>query len=297
MKYLVVDIGGTFIKYGIIDNQFSILENNKVETPKNMDDFFVTMKKIYFNYMGDIEGIALSMPGRIDEKTGLAYSAGHLTYLNGVNIVNHLHEFINKPISIENDAKCAALAELWLGSLKGINNAVVLVLGTGVGGGIIIDKKVYKGSNSIAGEFSYIAEGKADIFADYIGKKGGVSSLISDYADLKNIDKKDINGEIVFNRVLQGEKEAVRALENYCNTLALLIFNLQHILDPEMFSIGGGISAQSVFIDYLNKAINNHFENARLALVKPVIVVSKYRNESNMLGALINFNLNKIEKR
>lgn len=295
MKYLVFDLGGTFIKYGIVDSDYEILFNEKFETPKNKESFLNKVKEVYLKYENEIEGVALSMPGHIDEHNGFAHNAGLITYLAKHNIVALLNEFINKPISVENDGKCAALSELWLGSLKDVNHGVALVFGSGVGGGIIINKKVYKGFSGIAGEFSFIAEKISDQKNDLLGRLGSVSYLINEVSKCKNIPCEKLDGEKVFKMVEENDEDATKCLKDFCDNIVRHIYNIQHILDPEKFSIGGGISNQKIFIDCLRQRIDAYGEN-NFFLKKPLLVQSKYKNNSNILGALINYHINNIKK-
>lgn len=295
MKYLVFDIGGTFIKYGIVDSEYKILFNEKFKTPKNKESFLNKIKEIYLKYDDEIEGVALSMPGHIDEYSGFAYSAGLITYLEKNNIVGLLHDFIDKPISVENDGKCAALSELWLGSLKGVEHGIALVFGTGVGGGIIINKKVYKGFNGIAGEFSFITEKSEDEKVDFLGRKASVSYFVDEVAKKKNILSEDLSGEKVFEMIKEKDEEAIKCLEDFCDNIVRHLYNIQHILDPEKFSIGGGISNQNIFIECLKERIEI-YDKENFSLKKPLIVQSKYKNNSNILGALINYHINNIKK-
>jgi predicted NBD/HSP70 family sugar kinase len=158
MKYLVLDIGGSAIKYALMTKELEFIEKGSIPTPMdNIKSFVEAIGNLYDQYKDQIEGMAISMPGVIDSEKGYAYTGGHLEYNSGKEIVKILQERCEVKIAIENDGKCAALAEVWKGSLKNYNDGVVIVLGTGVGGGIVRDKKIHKGRNFFAGEFSFMA--------------------------------------------------------------------------------------------------------------------------------------------
>ena len=150
--YLVLDVGATTIKYAIMTGEGDILEKGKTATPigdgKKTEDFVEAIGAIYDKFVNSthIEGIAMGLPGQIDVKRGIVYNGGGIRYLHEA----HLQELIqarcnNTPVSMENDGKCAALAEIWKGNAKDVKDACVLVFGTGIGGGIIRGRKVIHG--------------------------------------------------------------------------------------------------------------------------------------------------------
>ena len=157
-NYLTIDVGGTNIKYALMDENAEIKEKGEVPTPYDgLDAFLESIKGIYDQYAdSNIEAIAMSAPGKIDATKGYFYTSGALNYINGVNLKDKLHEMIPVDFAVENDAKAAAAAEIWKGSMQGVSNGTVIVLGTGIGGAVIIDGKVYRGSTFAAGEYSGI---------------------------------------------------------------------------------------------------------------------------------------------
>lgn len=141
-NYLVFDVGGTFIIYALMDDNAVILEKDKVPTPSyekyGKEDFYRVLDIIAEKYKSQISGIAISMSGMLDSKTGYCVTGGYLTYVCATPVAEELTERLGVPVTVENDGKCAALAEYWKGSFKGYTNAAVVVFGTGiaVGGGI-----------------------------------------------------------------------------------------------------------------------------------------------------------------
>ena len=153
-NYLVFDWGGTFLKYAIIDKKANIIEKNKVPTPQPTGDndsdrkkFFEVIDGIVEKYKETVDGIAISMPGMIDIRRGYTMTAGWITYLTGMYLVEYMSARYGLRVAVQNDGKCAALAEYWKGSLSDVTNGAVMVLGTAVGGGIIIDGKLYSGTH------------------------------------------------------------------------------------------------------------------------------------------------------
>jgi predicted NBD/HSP70 family sugar kinase len=292
MKYLVLDIGGSAIKYALMTRELEFVEKGKEPTPHDcIESFIEVVGKIYDKYKNDIEGIAISMPGVLDSEKGYTYTGGSLTYNEGKEIVKILQERCPTKITIENDGKCAALAEVWKGSLKDCNDGVVIVLGTGVGGGIIKDRKVHKGKNFFAGEFSFIATdvNNTEGSGSWWGNLSGSKSLIEAAAKAKNMPAEELDGYKVFEYANNGDEDVLKVLDDFTYKLAVQIFNLQCILDPEVFAIGGGISSQDILIEYIKKNVDKYHKNFIFDIPKPNVVRCEFRNDANLIGALYNF--------
>ncbi|OTN75634.1 hypothetical protein A5886_000709 [Enterococcus sp. 8G7_MSG3316] len=295
MKYLIYDIGGSYIKYSLITGNREILLKEKKRTPLESKTAFVeAIKEIYHLFDGQVNGIAVSMPGKIDVFNGYASSAGVLTFLNETNMVSLFRTFTKLPVAVENDGKCAALAESWAGALKGIQHGVVLVFGTGVGGGIILNSTLHRGSSGIAGEFSFIKQDDANFAYPYFGHIGSVLSLIRLIEIEMDMASGSLTGEIIFDQIESGNQEMRVLLHQFCKGIAQQIVNLQYIFDPEVFAIGGGISERDIFIEIVRLEVKRLINSNPFHMVHPVIVPCKYRNDANMIGALMNFYLNKI---
>lgn len=295
MKYLVLDIGGSAIKYAIMTGKIEFIEKGKTATPHDsIESFLEVVGDIYDKYKDDIEGIALSMPGVLDIEKGYAYSGGALTYISGKEIVKILQERCPTKITIENDGKCAALAEVWKGSLKNYNDGVVIVLGTGVGGGVIINREIRKGKNFFAGEFSFIATdiNNTQSLENCWGFVSGSKALMDASAKAKNIPVEELDGYKVFEYANNKDEDILKVLDDFTYKLAVQIFNLQCILDSEVFAIGGGISAQDILIEYIQKNVDKYHKSLKIKMPnvpKPNVVNCEFRSDANLIGALYNF--------
>lgn len=294
MKYLVLDVGGTAIKYALMTEELNFLEKGKVKTPKDsIEDFVEVVGSIYDKYKDDdIEGMALSIPGILDSNTGYMYTGGALEYNVGKNMVKVLGERCKTKITIENDGKCAALAELWKGNLQDCENGVVILLGTGVGGGIIKDRKLYKGKHFFAGEFSFIASSINTMTNnpdDWWGTLNGSDGLLDDFAKIKNLNRDEVDGITFFWYANNGDKDALDILNKFTYKTALAIINLQCILDADKYLIGGGISEQDILMDYIKKNIDDYHSQFEYFFPKPVVDRCRFRNDSNLIGALYSF--------
>ncbi|GKU26473.1 ROK family protein [Clostridium folliculivorans] len=294
MEFLVLDVGGSSIKYAVMNEKAEFFEKGKVPTPVDkIENFINSVGEIYDIYKHRVKGIAMSMPGRIDSDRGYLYTGGSLEYNTNKEIVALLQKRCPVPITVENDGKCAALAEAWLGSLKDCEDGIVVILGTGVGGGIIKDKKLHKGKNFIAGEFSFIFTNNAAFQSEYShmwAGQAGVSGLCIPVAKIKNLPIEEVDGVKVFEYANAGDKDVLNILDDYCYRLVLQLFNLQYIYDPERISIGGGISKQEVLIKYIKTNIEKHFNKLNPNIgIKPEVTTCKFYNDSNLIGALYNY--------
>lgn len=297
MKYLVLDVGGTAIKYALMTEKLEFLEKGKIKTPRDsIENFIDNIGNIYDKYKNDIEGMALSIPGILDSDTGYMYTGGSLEYNTDKNMLRVLGERCKTKIAIENDGKCAALAELWKGNLQECENGVVILLGTGVGGGIIKDKKLYKGKHFFAGEFSFIA-GNINVMSnndkEWWGSLNGLDGLLDDFARVKNLNRNEIDGIKFFEYANNDDKDALEILNKFTYKTALAIINLQCILDADKYLIGGGISEQDILIKYIKKNIDDYHSQFEYFVPKPVVDRCKFRNDSNLIGALYNFLIKK----
>lgn len=289
-QYLVIDVGGTNLKYALM-TEAAILEKGEIPTPlTNLDDFVDTIGKLYDRYETQISGIAISAPGRIDANTGFMYTAGALEYINRVPMADLLKKRCPTAITLENDGKCAALAELWKGSLKEAQNGLVLTIGTGIGGGIIIDRKLYRGTNFAAGEISTLPTSIEAFNPDnsYWAVLNGASTLTDRYRGRSNSQSAPLNGRAFFKKVDEGDELALAILDEFCSHFAIGLFALQSILDVQRVAIGGGISAQDSLINKINEKFTAMISSfpSYFPIQRMDIVRCAFSNDSNLYGAL-----------
>lgn len=289
MKYLVIDVGGTFTKYAVMDEECTVYLKSKIPTVQDSLEHFTDMlEKIYRQYAGDVEGIAMSSAGVIDSATGFMYNGGSLFCISNINIVEILEKKCGVKVTVENDAKCAALAEVWKGSLTGCRNAAAVICGTAVGGAVICDGKVIRGRRFMAGEFSYLLTESSDplnkewVFAE----TGGVPALIRMTAEKKRMKSKELDGEKIFSMANCGDTDALECIRRYSNSIAVQITNCQFIFDPDRIAIGGGISAQPLFIQMIKEELKKLNSVYPYDMPIPEVVPCKFFNDSNLIGAL-----------
>ena len=291
---MVFDVGGTEIKYSIIDENLNMTDSGYTLTPNDtFEHFSKVIKDIYEPHNDEVEGIAMSLPGFVDSEKGIIKGGSNLKYNWGRHIRDELSKICNCKITVINDGKAAAIAELLKGSLKGCKNAAVLVLGTGLGGGIIINGELYKGIHETAGEFSFVNYDPHD-FEDqdnFLAYRCSTRGLLYEYQKLKKSDHL-IDGREFFES-LDEDKDAQKVLDEFSRNIAIFIYNLFWILDLEKVAIGGGISRQNILIEKINeqfqKLIYNHPQIEYLPIKDLQIVKAEYANEANQVGAYLNY--------
>lgn len=288
-KYLSIDVGGTFTKYAVITDECRIVEKGKIPTVKEpLGDFIKSLVDIYRRYEGSVGGIGLSMPGIIDSERGFMYTGGSLDCIKNLNIVEILEKQCGIPVTVENDAKCAALAEVWKGALKDCNNAIVVVCGTAVGGAVIHDRKVLKGVHNMTGEFSYIMTDAEPEYSldNTLGGNTGVKCLLKYVSNHTGIPVENLDGEKAFSMANCGDENAVAGIREYVRRLAIQINNYQFIVDPEKVVIGGGISVQPLFLQMLKEELKKINMVYPWELPIPDVDVCKFFNDANLIGAV-----------
>ena len=289
-NYLSIDIGGTEIKYAQIDQAGNIIEKGKISTPNNKTDFLVAVDKIVKKYTDRIKGLAICAPGKI-EGTKIRFG-GAIPYLDGIDF-GEIYQDQDYPVTVLNDGKASILAENWLGSLEGEANCAALTLGTGVGGGIMVNGHLLQGSHYQAGEMSFMI-----VDLTHPEKmQGSVGNLCSAVNFVKHVNQKtgysEINDGIhAFEAIKNGNEDAIKIFNGYCLNIATLILNMNTVVDVNKVAIGGGISAQPILLFGINQAYDRLVGEMNSiigqTLVKPEIVAAKFRNDSNLYGALYN---------
>lgn len=293
MKIFAIDIGGSSIKYACMDENQSFLYKGKIKTPVdetmdpnstkyNLQDLYDAIDEIIPE---EIDGIAISMPGAIDSENGIAITGGVLTYIKNTPVEKYFHDKYQVPVWIGNDAKCAGIAEVGYGVLQDVDDAIAIILGTGIGGVIIKDKKVHNGKHFTAGEVSclYTSHEQRKDFSNIWALMNGISGLLRCVQKHLNTTEK-LTGEEIFALANAGNKQVLEALDEFCLHLAYELYNMQAFFDPEKIAIGGGISAQPILIEKINEQYRLLFYD--FFPPKPVpIVACKFLNDANLIGA------------
>lgn len=284
-----IDIGGTAIKVGVLDSKGTIITKDSLKVIHDLEQFkeilITWIEKTRVTY--PIQGISISSPGAVDTKTGFVGGSSAIPCIHGLNWKTILNEAINLPVSIENDANCAALAEVFSGSGQSVNDVLFLVCGTGIGGAIVKDGKIHHGKNLHGGEFGYMLmeehDGKFYNFSNVASTMSFVRKAREHYHD------ESYDGIKVFEEAAKGNKFCQQILDRFYLNLAKGIFNLQYIYDPELILIGGAISQREDFIHQINEKMDYLLEKVEIAKVKPNLNTCTHKGDANLIGALANF--------
>lgn len=288
MKVLTVDIDGTYLRYACMDEFMNIERRGKIFTPQEGRAELIEAIGRIFEAVGDAEGIAVSMPGIIDSQRGYCAMGGALRYNDDFYFRDALYERCKTKIHVENNAKCAAMAEAAVGSLMDDEDGFVLIFSTMIGGGYIRNHRLYKGKHFAAGEVSYIIlnSGKKLDDENLWGRSFGVPKFLQRYSEVKNMDIETIDLLTIFDAVQKEEPEAVTCLQWYTEEIAARIFNIQTVLDVEKFSIGGEPAKYPAFMEYLRGNLEKLYAECPFKLPQAQVVTSKFYSDANLIGAL-----------
>ena len=250
---LVTDLGGTFIKCALINKSGRIMYSSSVPTEaQNGKDHVVKriieqQKKIFINknnLIKRVAGIAVGCPGPVDIKNGIIFTPPNLPGWHNVPIKGIISKAWEIPVFIENDANAAALGENWLSAGKGSKSMVCLTLGTGVGGGIVMDGKVYHGATGIAGEIGHITIepngkkcncGNNGCLEQYVGRQAIEEEMFRLLG--KKGSPKDLGTLVKANN-----KNACKIVESIGKKIGIVTADVADLLNPEIIVIGGGIA-------------------------------------------------------
>ena len=290
-KALSFDIGGTKISFAIIDNKGNILNNiEKISTPNTKEDIYNSLKNIVNKYKNEFDIITIATAGAVNnENTRILSSTGNLPV--GYNKIDFQSLSIDKKVVIENDANCSVWAEYQLGSGKDCGeNIVLLTLGTGVGGGIIVNGKLLKGKSGSAGEMHFVIKNKKractcgfyDCYEAYASGNGLKNTAREIY------NESTITTYDVINDVKRNDERAILALNEWQHDISLGIIGLVNIFDPNCVILSGSMAQ---FIDY--KKINN-FVNNNIVVQKTEIKKGYFDNNSGIIGAAL-FGFDKLK--
>ena len=276
------DIGGTAVKYGLLDLNGKILEKSSFDTNiKDSQEILNNMSKIINNYIvnKNVVGISISSPGFVNTNTGEIVDGTIIEGFIGLNIKKYFEDKYKLPVAVDNDANCATIAEHKLGNGTDCKNMVCVTIGTGIGGGIYINNKLLRGSTFQGGEFGFMRCNEKGMYSNI----ASTLALIKEYMKYKNLDKA-VDGQVVFN---DGEKDSkVKEIINeWYGLIATGIYNLSATLNPEKILIGGGVSEREEFIEEVVNALE---KIEAWNDVKCVIERCKHKNDAGMIGAVYN---------
>ncbi|MGL4913706.1 MAG: ROK family protein [Romboutsia sp.] len=295
MNYLGIDIGGTAVKIAHLNEDGNVLTTDKysvnfdnyetpiLETVLKSVDVFIDKYNVE-----DFNGICVSATGQIDVNKGeVIGTGGNIKNYDGSKIKEVIEDKYKVKTTVINDANAAVLGELFLGKAKGYKNVVMITIGTGVGGGIIVNGEILQGSLGIGGELGHFSiNNKGNMCT--CGNRGCYEKYASMTALIKKVEEelgiKEINGKDIFEKISTDENIS-NIVDNWINDIADGIVSLVHIFNPDIVLVGGAVSEQKeLFIDKLEKQIKTKVMKNFLLDLK--IEAAKLGNNAGLVGAL-----------
>ena len=286
MGLVAFDIGGTSVKYGFWENE-RLSEKGSFKSPRTWEGMKEELHRVKAEMASKyvIDGIAISAPGAVNQIGEVIEGASALPYLHYIPIYEELEELLGYKVAIENDANCAALAEMWKGSAKGLKNVLMVVVGTGIGGSVIVNGEVQHGAHLFGGEFGYTLLTETQTFSEL----GTAVKMAERYAKRKGLQKGELSGEEVFQLAETGDEIALEEVETFYRSLARGIFNLQYSYDPDLVLLGGGVSNKSDIIEQLNKRFEDILNKIHIAPFIPKVETCFFKSDANLIGAVYNY--------
>ena len=280
MNILAIDIGGTMIKYGLVSSDGEILSTDKIETEaeKGLENILNKIDNIFKRYKeNNPVGIAVSGTGQINGMIGKVIG-GNPIIPNwiGTNLVKILEKKYNLPIVLENDVNCVALGEKWIGAGKDLSNFICLTIGTGIGGGIILNNQLFRGENFVAGEFGHI-----------LIKKGEFEQFASTTALIRLVKErteKTLNGKEIFDLEKKEIVEYQEVISEWIENLTDGLSSIVYCFNPANIILGGGVIEQGEPL--INRIKNSLFKKIGPQFKEKLnIIQAKLGNNAGMIGA------------
>lgn len=310
-KYSVgIDIGGTNIPSAIIDDNGKVIysihkeisgANNAEVVIKKITDSINALLDYFDNNIkgGKIMGVGLGVPGALDHKNGRIIVSPNLPFFKDYPIVERISKELKLPVFIDNDANCATIGEHWIGSAQGSDNVIFLTLGTGVGGGIIINKKIYTGSHGIAGELGHItivdkgrkcACGNFGCLEAYASANSTVARALEQLqktsvkSTLKKLKPNEITAHTIFINAENGDEFSENILKESGMYLGIGIASFANIFDPDAIIIGGGFAKAEKYL--IPSAIEEAHKRCLTGSIEKIkISRASLENDAGVIGA------------
>lgn len=308
MKYYVgIDLGGTNIVAGVVNENYEIISKSKTPTnrPRSAEEICKDMARVSLEAIekaglkvSDIESVGVGAPGAVDSSLGVITYSNNLDF-HDAPVAEYIKREIDLPIYVENDANAAAYGEFVAGTAKGTRDAVCITLGTGVGGGIIIDGKIYSGFNYAGAELGHMVievdgpecscgrKGCFEVFSSATGLIRMTKEAMDKHPESKMFEMMGdhVSGRLAFNAMREGDEAAKGVVDKYIKYLACGISNTINIFQPEILCIGGGVCNEGdALLIPLKEAVNNEVYTSRGGK-QTKIVIASLGNDAGIIGA------------
>lgn len=288
--YICIDIGGTAIKYGVLnENEIFLMKKESPTKAIERKGPGIMKHIIHLIYeclkvFPDSVGIAVSTAGMVDpEKGEVFYASPLIPDWTGTKIKETLEQEFHLPCEVENDVNCAGLAESISGAGRNSRICLCLTVGTGIGGCIIINKEVFHGFSNSACEVGYMHLPGGN-FQDICSSR----SLVQKIEKQNSLQPGQLNGKIIFTKAIAGDKSCIHAIEEMADILGQGIANICYVLNPETVILGGGImSRKEYWKPLLTKSLNRYLVSG--IAEKTTLTFAEHQNNAGMLGAFYHY--------
>ena len=303
-----IDVGGMSVKTGLVDGNGTIISKNRRVTAD-------TAEKLVFNAAEqikelinensidekDLKGIGIGCPGIIDSKKGVVKASCNLPFVN-FPLVKEFKKYFSVPVKISNDANVAALGETFFGCASRYNDSVMFTLGTGVGGGIVINKKIYEGGSSMGAELGHVTLVAGGELCN-CGRKGCIESYCSATALIKQTktkmlenkesimwdyaggDIEKVDGKTAFECSKKGDSAAIEVVNAYVAYLSEAVMSMLNIFRPQALILGGGVSAQGKYRTDKIAAYCERYNYGYFGTPVPEMLTATLGNDAGIIGA------------
>lgn len=305
MKYVIgIDIGGTTVKIGLFQTNATLIDKWEIPTRKEengryiLSDIAENIKEVLNKKnisLEEVQGAGVGVPGPVTSD-GIVKSCVNLGW-GTFSVAKELEQLLQVPVKAANDANVAALGEMWNGGAKGYDNVILVTLGTGVGGGIIVDGKVVAGSHGAGGEIGHATVNPHETAPCNCGKKGCLEQYASATGLIHSVKEAIANTDIpsvlrehsdfmakeILDAAKEGDPLAKEEVEKFCRILGRALATFAVVADPEIIVIGGGVSKAGTF---LTDCVQTYFEEYAFHACREVkIVLAELGNDAGIYGA------------
>lgn len=300
-QYLAIDIGGTSVKLGIVDETGAVLA--KAEESVSFDGYETPIlttvckaAKAFVEAQGlspaALVGVGVSATGQIDSRAGTVVgTCGNLPHYIGSPIKAELESLFGLPVTVANDANCMCLGEVWVGGAKGYTDVIGVTLGTGVGGGILTGGRLLEGARGLGGELGHFRLHALDGVACTCGAIGCYERYAATTALVRSAQKAGLDapdGRAIFEAAAAGDARTLAVLNGWINEIAQGLAGLVHIFNPQLILIGGGVSAQqALLIDPLAAQVRKSIMPAFAEGLE--VRAAALQNDAGLVGAVYYF--------
>lgn len=323
MDILAIDFGGSSVKYGLVNGAGELIGAGRRAAPLlSKEEFVRAVEEIYRSFGDRAAGVSISMPGYIETETGTLTGSGAYRCLYGCSLREMLGDVIPVKIAVENDGKCGALAEVWKGALADCLDGIVMILGSGIAGGVIKNRRIHSGLHGTAGEFSdYLVRPEDPTFCglavmncasfgltyklckakdldlacqDCAAELQGTDASFGGRYPAKEGPKRKIkaDGKQLVKWLEEGDETAARIYGEFLGDLAGMIFNLQIVYAPQKVVIGGGLSRIPGLAEALRERLAELYLGTGVGReLQAVVEKSRYLDEGNLIGAAYHYRL------